>query len=247
MSDTVAETAQRNTMASAAASQASSHVDTVAVAAEQLSCSVREISQQVQRSVAVAQSAVTQADRTASTISTLTSSAGKIQAVVHMIKMIADRTNLLALNATIEAARAGDAGRGFAVVAAEVKALAAQTEPRHRGDRRPGAGHSARNRRNGGGDVQHRSHHWRAEPIRIRHCRRGGAAGRCHAADRRANVSEAASETRTATQNTVRAMQGAQTVGASARGVLESACDLASQSGILRDEVADFLAAVRTA
>ncbi|MDB5516638.1 MAG: methyl-accepting chemotaxis sensory transducer [Tardiphaga sp.] len=113
--------------AAGASEKASSNMQSVATATEELSLSVGEIGRQVQESSRIADGAVKQAEQTDARIGKLSRAAQQIGDVVKLITAIAEQTNLLALNATIEAARAGDAGRGFAIVAAEVKSLSSQT------------------------------------------------------------------------------------------------------------------------
>lgn len=120
-------TAHQSNAVAAASEEASSNVETVASAAEELFASVNEIDRQVEQSNQIAANAVTQARQTNDKIEGLSSAASRIGEVVKLITDIAEQTNLLALNATIEAARAGEAGKGFAVVASEVKELANQT------------------------------------------------------------------------------------------------------------------------
>ena len=86
-------------------------------AAEQGNRSVRDTLEGMQRIRASVQA-------TAKKIKSLGDRSLEISEIINVINDITEQTNLLALNAAIEAARAGDAGRGFAVVADEVRKLA---------------------------------------------------------------------------------------------------------------------------
>ncbi len=127
MEETAGHTNTRAAAVAAAAEEANSGVQTVAVAADRLASSIAEIGRQVGLAAKVTERAVTDASRTDNIVHALAQGAQRIGDVVGLITSIAGQTNLLALNATIEAARAGDAGKGFAVVASEVKNLAQQT------------------------------------------------------------------------------------------------------------------------
>jgi methyl-accepting chemotaxis protein len=113
--------------AAGASSNASTNVQTVAAASQELTASIAEISRQAAHAAGIAGRAVSEAQETDATVQGLAEAAQRIGKIVSLINEIAEQTNLLALNATIEAARAGMAGKGFAVVASEVKSLATQT------------------------------------------------------------------------------------------------------------------------
>jgi methyl-accepting chemotaxis protein len=121
------QTSQRADSAVKAFHEASTNVETAAVAADELSRSIAEISRQLIHATDIVSMATSEARSTDNEMAGLAAGAQKIGDVIKLIRTIAGQTNLLALNATIEAARAGEAGKGFAVVASEVKSLAVQT------------------------------------------------------------------------------------------------------------------------
>jgi methyl-accepting chemotaxis protein len=60
----------------------------------------------------------------AESISKLNLDLQQVSRIAHVIKQVADRSDLLALNAALEGTKAGEVGRGFSLVAAEMRKLA---------------------------------------------------------------------------------------------------------------------------
>jgi methyl-accepting chemotaxis protein len=103
-------------------------IEAVAAGSEEMSSSIREISETMAKSRENSKVATARVDAADSQAVRLNAAAQSMSGIVEMIAGITGQINLLALNATIESARAGEAGRGFAVVASEVKNLANQAK-----------------------------------------------------------------------------------------------------------------------
>jgi len=103
-------------------------IDAVAAGSEEMSASIREISETMSKSRETAVMATSRVEAADQQADRLNAAAQAMSGIVELIGNITGQINMLALNATIESARAGEAGRGFAVVAAEVKNLANQAK-----------------------------------------------------------------------------------------------------------------------
>src|SRR5438105_963274 len=130
---------------SSGATQQDQEITNTSSAVEELTVSMKQVSNNAEASAEAARRALDAADQgnrsvrdtlegmqrirasvqaTAKKIKSLGDRSLEISEIINVINDITEQTNLLALNAAIEAARAGDAGRGFAVVADEVRKLA---------------------------------------------------------------------------------------------------------------------------
>ncbi|MBF0531738.1 MAG: HAMP domain-containing protein [Candidatus Omnitrophica bacterium] len=116
--------ASGSTEQSSAVNQASTTVKELAATATQIAQNAENVAKAAERTLAGMLEINTKVDATAKKIVVLGEKSHAIGNITKLIDDIAEQTNLLALNAAIEAARAGEAGRGFAVVAQEVRKLA---------------------------------------------------------------------------------------------------------------------------
>ena len=224
----------------------SGEVQSVAAAAEELSCSIDEIEQRMQVTASKAKHGVTEAERTNREVEGLSKSATRIDEVVVLINDIAAQTNLLALNATIEAARAGDAGKGFQVVASEVKSLANQTATatedigRQIREIQTATSESVNAIKEIGTTILDISEI--SSEISMAMEQQGSATKEINESIQRASTGS-----KTVSESVQIVNGAAQESGETASLVQRSAAELAAQSSVLQDAVNTFLAQVRAA
>ena len=245
MANTTQDTSARAGAMSGAADVAFNNTQSVAAATEELSASIREISQQVASSAGIANQAVLEAQRTDTTgRRPWPMRAQRIGEVVKLINEIASQTNLLALNATIEAARAGEAGKGFAVVASEVKNLANQTAKATEDISAQIAGMQTATGEAVGAIKAIADTIGRIDQIAATIAAAVEEQGAATQEIAR-NVQQAAGGAREVSDNISEVSRSVEETGRMAGGLLDSASELSQQAELMNREVGNFLARVR--
>ena len=124
MLDGAQEQARKTEGSTAAVTELSSSIQSVADNALEATRVARSSGEAVQSAIERMNEIRATVEDAANRIQDLGESGKRIGNIVEVIRQISDQTTLLALNAAIEAAHAGEQGRGFAVVADEVSGLA---------------------------------------------------------------------------------------------------------------------------
>ena len=113
------------------AQEQSSSITEIASTIQEFSATAAKIAEGAERVAQIAEKTLsgiqqmhTKVEETSQKMLSLGQRSQAIGNVTKLIDDIAEQTNLLALNAAIEAARVGEQGRGFAVVASEIRKLA---------------------------------------------------------------------------------------------------------------------------
>lgn len=238
-------TLQTNT-AAAAVTRTTANVQSVELAAEAMTTSIADISNQVRYAKEIADRASDDIRLTSTTVVGLTQATQKIGEIVTLIQAIAAQTNLLALNATIEAARAGDVGKGFAVVAAEVKGLANQTA---RATDEIAMQIAAVQKVSGETSSAIQAIGKTIEELNEISTRIAGAMDHQGAStdEISRNVKQAAAGTREMAETMAQVTSAASESGTASAQVLQAASDLSLRSKSLQSQVATFLGAIKTA
>jgi methyl-accepting chemotaxis protein len=124
MGDAGAEVASIAGKQAAAVVAASTAVNQMAKAVDEMGKATLVASEHGQQTLKAAEEGAAAVTATVEGMRAIAESSAQIAEIISTITAIAARTDLLALNAAIEAARAGEHGKGFAVVADEVGKLA---------------------------------------------------------------------------------------------------------------------------